>query len=45
MVERKTRKKFKYLRFDNEGDYTSKDFETYYSKYGLRSRKIILSTS
>lgn len=27
MVERKTRKKFKYLRFDNEGEYTSKDFE------------------
>ena len=30
MVERKTGKKLKCLKYDNGGEYTSREFETYY---------------
>ena len=36
MVERSTGRKLKALRTDNGGEYTSRDFETYLKKEGIR---------
>jgi transposase InsO family protein len=35
MIERETDKKLKYLRSDNGGEYTSKEFKVYCLKYGI----------
>ena len=44
MVERKNGKKLKCLMFDNGGEYTSREFETYYTKKGIRHEKTVPST-
>ena len=44
MVERETGRKLKCLRFDNGGGYTSRVFETYCTKNGIRHEKTILDT-
>ena len=44
MVERKTGKKLKCLGSDNGGEYTSREFETYYPKNDIRHKKIVPST-
>ena len=41
---RKNGKKLKCLMFDNGGEYTSREFETYYTKNGIRHEKTIPST-
>ena len=44
MVERETGRKLKCLRFDNRGEYTSRVFESYCTKNGIRHEKTILDT-
>ena len=44
MVEREIGMKLKCLAFDNEGEYTLREFETYCTKNGIRHEKIVLST-
>ena len=44
MVERETGRKLKCLRFDNRGEYTSRVFETYCTKNGIRHEKTIPDT-
>jgi transposase InsO family protein len=44
MVEREKGKSLKCLRIDNKGEYTSNEFENYYSEYGIRYEKTIPST-
>jgi hypothetical protein len=35
-VENQTSKKIKILRFENEGEYTSKDFDAFYKEVGIK---------
>uniref|UniRef100_A0A2N9GZE0 Integrase catalytic domain-containing protein n=1 Tax=Fagus sylvatica TaxID=28930 RepID=A0A2N9GZE0_FAGSY len=44
MVEREKGKFLKCLRTDNGGEYTSNEFENYYSKYGIRHEKTVPGT-
>ncbi|GKV35980.1 hypothetical protein SLEP1_g44167 [Rubroshorea leprosula] len=44
MVERETLLKLKCLHTDNGGEYTSKEFRDYCSKYGMRHEKTVLGT-
>ena len=44
MVEREIGRKLKCLAFDNEGEYTLREFETYCTKNGIRHEKIVPST-
>eukprot|EP00253_Pinus_taeda_P013261 PITA_13261 len=44
LVEIETRKKLKYLRSENGGEYCSNDFDRYYSKCGIHREKIIPRT-
>ena len=44
MVERETRRKLKCLRSDNRCEYTSKEFESYCTKNGIRHEKTITGT-
>lgn len=44
MVDREIGKKLKCLRFDNGGECTSRKFETYYIKNGIRHEKTLPST-
>ena len=44
MVEREIGRKLKCFRSDNGGEYTSREFETYCTKNGIRHKKIVLST-
>ena len=44
MVEREIGMKLKCLAFDNEGEYTLREFETYCTKNGIRHEKIVPST-
>ena len=43
MVEKATRRKLKRIRIDNGGEYTSREFETYYIKNGIRNEKTFLA--
>ena len=43
-VERDKEKFLKCLRTDNGGEYTSNEFENYYSKYGIRHEKTVPGT-
>ena len=44
MVRKETRRKLKCLRSDNESEYTSRDFETYYTKNGIKHEKTFPGT-
>ena len=44
MVEKEIRKKLKCLRSDNGSEYTSREFETYYTNNGIKHEKTIPST-
>ena len=44
MVENETGKRLKCLRYDNGGEYYSKDFDCYYSYYGIFKEKTIPGT-
>ena len=44
MVKRETRRKLKCLKSNNGGEYTSRDFETYYTKNGIRHEKKVYGT-
>ncbi len=44
MVEREKGKSLKCLRTDNEGEYTSNEFENYCSKNGIRHKKTVPNT-
>jgi hypothetical protein len=44
LVENETRKRLKCLRLDNGGEYCSKEFDNYFSYYGIRREKIVLGT-
>lgn len=44
MVEREVENKLKYLKYNNEGEYNSREFVGDYSKYGIRHEKTIPST-
>ena len=44
MVERETGKQLKCLRTDNGGEYISKEFRDYCSKYGIRHEKTVPGT-
>ena len=44
MVEKATRRKLKRIRIDNGGEYTSREFETYCTKNGIRHEKTVSST-
>ena len=44
MVRRETRRKLKCLRSDNESEYTSREFETYCTKNGIKHEKTIPGT-
>jgi transposase InsO family protein len=44
MVERKKRKSLKCLHTDNEGEYTSNEFENYCSEYYIRYEKTVPGT-
>ena len=44
MVERLTGKPLKCLRSDNGGDYTSHEFKSYCSEYGIRHEKTVPGT-
>ena len=44
MVEREIGMKLKCLAFDNEGEYTLREFETYCTKIGIRHEKTIHNT-
>ena len=44
MIERQTEEKLKSLIFDNGGKYTSREFETYCTKNGIRHEKTVSST-
>jgi len=44
MVERETGKKLKCLRSDNGGEYTSKEFDAYCGRYGIRHEKTVPRT-
>ena len=39
---REIRLPFKCLCINNEGEYTSQEFKTYYSNHGVRHEKIVL---
>lgn len=41
MVENKTGKRIKFIRFDNGGEYCSKDFEYYCFANGICRQKIV----
>ena len=43
MVKRETGRKLKCLRSDNGSEYTSREFETYYIKNGIRNEKTFLA--
>ena len=44
MVEREIGRKLKCLMSNNGGEYTSREFETYCTKNGIRHEKIVPST-
>ena len=44
MIERETGTKLKRLKSDNENEYTSREFETYCTKNGIRHEKTVPST-
>jgi exopolysaccharide biosynthesis predicted pyruvyltransferase EpsI len=44
MVEREKGESLKCLRTNNEGEYTSNEFEKYCSKYGIRHEKTVPGT-
>ena len=44
MVERETGKPFKCLRIENEGEYTSKEFEAYYTGHDIRHERTVPHT-
>ena len=44
LAENETRKKLKCLRYDNGGEYCSKEFDSYYSYNGIHREKTILGT-
>ena len=44
IVERETEKMLKYFKTDNREEYTSKSFEGYYSKHGIRHEKTVPGT-
>ena len=44
MAEREKGKSLKCLCTDNGGEYTSNEFENYYSKYGIRHEKRVPGT-
>ena len=41
LVENETGKKLKCIRYDNGGEYCSKDFDSYYSYNGIRKETIV----
>ncbi len=45
LVEKQSNRKLKVLRTDNGGEYTSKKFEEYLKKEGIRHEKTIPKTS
>ena len=44
MVKRETRRNLKCLKSNNGGEYTSRGFETYYTKNGIRQEKKVYGT-
>ena len=44
LIERETCRKLKRLRFDNGGEYTSREFKEYCSNHGIRHEKTVPET-
>ena len=44
MPENETGKRLKCLRYDNGGEYCNKEFDSYYSYYGILREKTVLGT-
>ena len=44
MVERETGNPLKRLRTDNGGEYISREFKEYFSKHGIRHKKMVPGT-